>query len=595
MVLALLLGLTVLSASAQTHDRRLVQVNGQDEIYWVQNGTRYHVLESVMNTMSGLPGWGWGEVTLVSSETMNSWGRGPEILNSSSTGILVQADGRDEVWRIEGGRKRHVENEAAMRDHGYSFSDVVVVRQSLLNAIRAGSPITASVAPTVGPTAGPTPMASPSVTPTATPRPSRFVAGGAIETKWLSLPGTLGLDLGDPLSNETSAGRSGASGVEGMVVHFADGSIYWASVTGAREVHGRIWGHYLTVGGPESWLGYPTSDEESIDLEDWVRVSHFEAGVILWDGREAVAMKQRDFDALRWPNGTELLGTPVSPESVLACRFAVACARENHAGYDYYGTFAVATASGVVASVTMNHVDCPSERKETVANDPVPGKLRRAGCNDHGMGNTVVLRHVLEDGATIIYSLYAHLASIVVTEGQCVRQAGTLGLIGGTGQGDPDYWSPHLHFEIKTKDTITAPITPGSRDFGYTPGRPPGDAGYRDPSEYLGKRAALPCSGDEPPSTTTVLTPGGPIAQAGTLTSPTFGSGRTGSAVYSGGNLDGLVDAAEAVGAGVIWVQNQAGTWVSYRVNAVSDFVNNAFRSLFGGGFDGPTAITVSR
>lgn len=66
------------------------------------------------------------------------------------------------------------------------------------------------------------------------------------------------------------------------------------------------------------------------------------------------------------------------------------------------------------------------------------GNVRFAGTMS-GFGNVVWLDH----GGTIL-SVYAHLSTIRVRQGQHLRRGEVLGLSGQTG----DATAPHLHFEI---------------------------------------------------------------------------------------------------------------------------------------------------
>jgi uncharacterized protein with LGFP repeats len=79
---------------------------------------------------------------------------------------------------------------------------------------------------------------------------------GAIREKWLQSGGyTSG--LGFPQTDEISVAG-------GAYNDFEDGgSIYWSPNTGAHIVHGAIRGKYLAFGGPQSGLGFPTSDEKA--------------------------------------------------------------------------------------------------------------------------------------------------------------------------------------------------------------------------------------------------------------------------------------------------------------------------------------------
>ncbi|MFZ4777112.1 MAG: M23 family metallopeptidase [Terrimicrobiaceae bacterium] len=76
-----------------------------------------------------------------------------------------------------------------------------------------------------------------------------------------------------------------------------------------------------------------------------------------------------------------------------------------------------------------------------------PGRVvhvsKEAGGSNYG--RYIVLEHRIEGSP--VYTLYAHLASTAVEEGQEVRQGGILGRMGFTGAGI-DRQRAHLHFEI---------------------------------------------------------------------------------------------------------------------------------------------------
>ncbi|HEX8075360.1 MAG TPA: M23 family metallopeptidase [Thermoleophilaceae bacterium] len=130
-----------------------------------------------------------------------------------------------------------------------------------------------------------------------------------------------------------------------------------------------------------------------------------------------------------------------------------------HTGTDFNGDATIrATADGIVEVVHPNAGD------------------------QTGLGNTVIVRHLVPGGT--VYSLYAHMASIGVSSGQCVPQGQALGTMGGSGYGQPNRWDVHSHFEIKNAPTLGPPD--GSDHAGYT-GTSARQHGYSDPDEYLGK------------------------------------------------------------------------------------------------------------
>ncbi|WP_051821553.1 peptidoglycan DD-metalloendopeptidase family protein [Streptomyces sp. NRRL F-5065] len=79
-----------------------------------------------------------------------------------------------------------------------------------------------------------------------------------------------------------------------------------------------------------------------------------------------------------------------------------------------------------------------------------PGTVVKAGVGV-SYGNEIVIRH--DDG---VYSQYAHLSSISVSEGQKVKGGQKVGLSGATG----NVTGPHLHFEIRTGPGYGSDISP---------------------------------------------------------------------------------------------------------------------------------------
>lgn len=105
-----------------------------------------------------------------------------------------------------------------------------------------------------------------------------FEVHGAIHRRW-ELGGFAICPLGMPLSDETTAQPSGASGSSGKLNQFEGGQIYWKTgASAAYEVHGAIYDEYVDLGGSASWLGFPTSNE-FVASTGYAR-SDFEGGYI---------------------------------------------------------------------------------------------------------------------------------------------------------------------------------------------------------------------------------------------------------------------------------------------------------------------------
>ncbi len=179
-----------------------------------------------------------------------------------------------------------------------------------------------------------------------------------------------------------------------------------------------------------------------------------------------------------------------------ACRYGSNTCSGNprrHTGIDFPGSGnAIALAAGTVV------------RKETLS------------TGDHGLGNNLILRHLLPGpNCAYVYSSYAHLASIntAISVGQAVTKGQTLGVIGRSGFGKPNYWSKaHLHLELKSAAVTGNPLGVGKQTTtcatdplnakantcwlyvakAAAPTTAPDDSGYLDPAGFLNKTLTAP-------------------------------------------------------------------------------------------------------
>jgi uncharacterized protein with LGFP repeats len=112
--------------------------------------------------------------------------------------------------------------------------------------------------------------------------------GGAIYTKYIQrggpgssaygLPVTDMLSVPGGLANYFGTGGSGPSG--------SKAAIYWSATTGAHGVQGGIYTKYASIGGPNSNLGLPLSDEYTNAAGNFE--SDFVGGTITWVNGTAV-------------------------------------------------------------------------------------------------------------------------------------------------------------------------------------------------------------------------------------------------------------------------------------------------------------------
>ncbi|MEF3694032.1 MAG: peptidoglycan DD-metalloendopeptidase family protein, partial [Candidatus Cloacimonadota bacterium] len=102
------------------------------------------------------------------------------------------------------------------------------------------------------------------------------------------------------------------------------------------------------------------------------------------------------------------------------------------------------------------------------------GTVVYRGNGGTGWGNVIIIRHQLSSG-TLVETLYAHLNSMSVNNGQDVNRRSQIGTIGDAG----GLYSAHLHYELRYSN-CTSWGSPGS---GYSSTSSP--TGWTDPSNFI--------------------------------------------------------------------------------------------------------------
>lgn len=106
------------------------------------------------------------------------------------------------------------------------------------------------------------------------------------------------------------------------------------------------------------------------------------------------------------------------------------------------------------------------------------GSLPSQHPTNHGMGHVVIIDHNLGEGP---FTLYGHLADILVSDGQTVSAGQPIGEMGNTGCGS---CAKHLHFEVKRWGVLGNLDDDLGPCWGYTLGHP-NLYGYLNPWPYL--------------------------------------------------------------------------------------------------------------
>lgn len=106
-------------------ENSLVRIEGQDPIYWLQNGKAYHILSfDIIDAMAELPGWGGDkiyvypedvlEIVSPGNQSEDTFEQGPDFIstNPESNDLLIQLTDDPKVYLIEDGERRWITTEA---------------------------------------------------------------------------------------------------------------------------------------------------------------------------------------------------------------------------------------------------------------------------------------------------------------------------------------------------------------------------------------------------------------------------------------------------------------------------------------------------
>lgn len=152
---------------------------------------------------------------------------------------------------------------------------------------------------------------------------------------------------------------------------------------------------------------------------------------------------------------------------------------EYHAGIDFIST--------------SGNLDIAAAAQGTVRTLPV-GTYGSEEEENFGLGNVIIIDHT---DALGVYTLYAHLESILVSDGQEVEAGDIIGIMGNTGFTTGEN-GIHLHFEVKDRGVLSGNRTDTANPFAYTsldPDTPPESTpnvpghpnkfGFHDPLSFI--------------------------------------------------------------------------------------------------------------
>jgi hypothetical protein len=130
--------------SVTTDDRSLLKVEGEPEVYWLQNGRLYWVMDwDVISQMLEIPGWGSVKILPANEFNPATYPPGPRFVTTGteSDGLLIREQGDIKVYLILGGEKHHFTSPEALTWNGYGFDDVIEVSSTIVGMFPEGTPI----------------------------------------------------------------------------------------------------------------------------------------------------------------------------------------------------------------------------------------------------------------------------------------------------------------------------------------------------------------------------------------------------------------------------------------------------------------------
>ncbi|MBS3906372.1 MAG: M23 family metallopeptidase [Syntrophaceae bacterium] len=121
----------------------LAKAEGSIDVFWIQNGKKYHVLPGIIEKMSSLPTWGWGKVATYPSDVINQFEfhqRNFIEPNTNSDGLLIREINTSEVYLVENGRKRHITSIDEFNQMSLDWNDIIVVTHDIISLLEAPPP-----------------------------------------------------------------------------------------------------------------------------------------------------------------------------------------------------------------------------------------------------------------------------------------------------------------------------------------------------------------------------------------------------------------------------------------------------------------------
>jgi len=120
-------------------NRTLIRVKDKPTVYMVEDDVKRPIPSPEVLASQGMT---FDDVEIVDQEEADTYADGDPL--NYADGTIVQEEGRPEVYVIENGEKKHIEDPQAFVALGYKWSNIVKVKPGILTLYRNSSPLRAN-------------------------------------------------------------------------------------------------------------------------------------------------------------------------------------------------------------------------------------------------------------------------------------------------------------------------------------------------------------------------------------------------------------------------------------------------------------------
>ncbi len=120
-------------------NRQLIRVKDKPTVYMVEDGVKEPIPSEEVLASQGLT---FGDVEVVEQEEADTYADGGAI--NYADGTIVQEEGTPEVYVIENGEKKHIQDPTAFTGLGYNWGNIVKVKAGILGLYGNGNPLKAN-------------------------------------------------------------------------------------------------------------------------------------------------------------------------------------------------------------------------------------------------------------------------------------------------------------------------------------------------------------------------------------------------------------------------------------------------------------------